>query len=41
MEKEENASLFLTERLSVSLTKIRVKVLSAHKQRLQWVLFFF
>ena len=28
------------ERLSVSLTKIRVKVPSAHKQRLRWVLFF-
>ena len=41
MEKEENASLFLLERLSVSFTKIRVKVLSAHKQRLRWVLFFF
>ena len=39
-KKEEHASLFLTERLSVSLTKIRVKVPSAHKQRLRWVLFF-
>ena len=28
------------ERFSVSLTKIRVKVPSAHKQRLRWVLFF-
>ena len=28
------------ERLSISLTKIRVKVPSAHKQSLRWVLFF-
>ena len=28
------------ERFSVSLTKIRVKVPSAHKQYLRWVLFF-